>query len=475
MSIDKKINYVEQDGYNNYIKNSDSVTVPRKFKSREDATPTKLAYITADEAKMLKKMKKGTPHKGPSGVPSYDSFDAQGNYTSGTAMSAAETGSTNKRDRAEVRASNIGGPKGLAPGVKSQEELALRAATINAGAGQRVNPGFFDSRNTVSPAELAMAKAYRKDPNNLFANQAYKKTRGGGLGSFISGGGLLGNIVRGIGQRFGLGKRYNEPTYNISNLNNKSTNIIDKINNFQGDFREKYTGYRTQQDYDDARQNRINLQSIDRIQNTLNRKYPDGDYSNTNLDERLADLKQSMGIGDVATVNQINDRPTQTFSFDNSGMTRSDLNNIESLVAASQVPQDLNQIGKGAGYVGYDKNELAAIAAGTKTPQLGDLTSFIDPLATITARERELKNYFDSPIQPQEGIMGIDVEYPGNDLMAFNPGSKRDKTLKMLDNQFQEGLFMNDANKSQYEQLLQEDLDSGEPLSLPQNAYSLIG
>ena len=56
--IDKKLNYVEQDGYNNYIKNSDSVTVPRKFKSKENATPTKLAYITKDEVKMLKKMKK---------------------------------------------------------------------------------------------------------------------------------------------------------------------------------------------------------------------------------------------------------------------------------------------------------------------------------------------------------------------------------------------------------------------------------
>ena len=219
MSIDKKIDYVEQDGYNNYIKNSDSVTVPRKFKSREDATPTKLAYITADEAKMLKKMKKGTPHKGPSGVPSYDSFDAQGNYTSGTAMSAAETGSTNERDRAEVRASNIGGPKSLAPGAKSQEELALRAAAINAGAGQRVNPGFFDSRNTISPAELAMAKAYRQDPTNTFARGAYKNTRGGGLGSFISGGGLLGGIIRNVGRSLGFGKNYNEPTYNMSNFN----------------------------------------------------------------------------------------------------------------------------------------------------------------------------------------------------------------------------------------------------------------
>ena len=227
MSVDKKINYVEQDGYNNYIKNSDSVTVPRKFKSREDATPTKLAYITADEAKMLKKMKKGTPHKGPSGVPSYDSFDAQGNYTSGTAMSAAETGSTNERDRAEVRASNIGGPKGLAPGVKSQEELALRAAAINAGAGQRVNPSFFDSRDTISPAELAMAKAYRKNPNNLFANQAYKNTRGGGIMNFITSGGILGNLIRGLGQRFGLGKKYNKPTYDMSEFNKLGLGGVD--------------------------------------------------------------------------------------------------------------------------------------------------------------------------------------------------------------------------------------------------------
>ena len=62
-------------------------------------------------------------------------------------------------------------------------------------------------------------------------------------------------------------------------------------------------------------------------------------------------------------------------------------------------------------------------------------------------------------------------ELPANDIFAFNSGSKRDRTLKALDNQVQEGLFMNDANKLQYEQLLQEDLDSGQPLSLPKNRY----
>ena len=210
MTIDKRISYdyVEQDGVNNYIKNSKSVTVPKEFKARKNAPATKLAYITADEAKMLKKMKKGTPHKGPKGIPSYDSFDAQGNFTSGAAMSAAETGSGSARDRAEVRASNIGAPSGAGPGVRSQQEQDLRSSFIAAGAGQRVNPGFFDSRNVVSPAELARARAFNP--------AAFSAGRRGGIMDFFTGGGFLGNIIRGLGQKFGLGKTFDQPTYDMS-------------------------------------------------------------------------------------------------------------------------------------------------------------------------------------------------------------------------------------------------------------------
>ena len=53
MSVDKSIDYVEQDGYKNYTKNSDSVTVPRKFKARKNAPSTKLAYITDAEEKQF--------------------------------------------------------------------------------------------------------------------------------------------------------------------------------------------------------------------------------------------------------------------------------------------------------------------------------------------------------------------------------------------------------------------------------------
>ena len=206
MAIDKKIDYVEQDGSLNFVKNSESVTVPKKFKARKEAPATKLAYITDAEAKMLKKMKKGTPHKGPKGIPSYDSFgsiDASGKDTgrAGEDVSSAERG--------DFR--GFEGSRNLPPGVQpkaSDKAQALRSAFIAAGGGQRVNPGFFDSRNVVSPAELAAAKA--------FAPEAYKATRGGGIMDFITSGGFLGNIVRGLGQKFGLGKRYNEPTYDMS-------------------------------------------------------------------------------------------------------------------------------------------------------------------------------------------------------------------------------------------------------------------
>ena len=59
------------------------VSVPKEFKAREDSPNTKLAYITKDEEKLLKKLKPGTPHKGPEGIPNYDSFDISGGYTSG--------------------------------------------------------------------------------------------------------------------------------------------------------------------------------------------------------------------------------------------------------------------------------------------------------------------------------------------------------------------------------------------------------
>ena len=147
---------------------------------------------------MLKKMKKGTPHKGPKGIPSYDDFDAKGNFRSGAAMSAAETGAKTERQRADLRQA----------GVSPEEARDIRLAAIASGAGQRVNPGFFDSRNVIPRADvLAAKKAFPK---------AFRKTRGGGLFGFLGSGGIFGNLIRGLGRGlFGLGKKFNEPTYDM--------------------------------------------------------------------------------------------------------------------------------------------------------------------------------------------------------------------------------------------------------------------
>ena len=221
MAIDKKIDYVEQDGSLNFVKNSESVTVPKKFKARKEAPAVKLAYITDAEAKMLKKQKPGTPHKGPKGIPSYDSYgsiDSSGRDVgmSGVATSAAEAGGGSGADRRELE-SYISRDKmtstQLPPGVRKQLPQDIRDyrnAFIAAGGGQRVNPGFFDSRNRVSPIELARARAFNP--------AAFKAGRRGGIMDLITGG-FLGNLVRGIGQRFGLGKRFNQPTYDMSQFN----------------------------------------------------------------------------------------------------------------------------------------------------------------------------------------------------------------------------------------------------------------
>jgi hypothetical protein len=212
MAIDKRINYEMQGGVKNY-RPSEMVTAPKIAKSSPNTPTAKLAYITPAEEKILVDLNlygslKGKPNRGPSGLPSLEGdFGGPGGFggfQGGGDYSSAETGNT-------AGFSGYSGPE-LPPGVTpkgSKEAKEIRDAFIAAGGGQRVNPGFFDSRNRVSPVELARAKAF--NPAAFIAGR-------GGIGSLITGGGFIGNLIRSLGQRFGLGKRFNEPTYDMSRL-----------------------------------------------------------------------------------------------------------------------------------------------------------------------------------------------------------------------------------------------------------------
>ena len=65
---------------------SELLTVPRFLKTRPQAPTTHLAYITDDEADLLKDYKPGTPHEGAEGIPNYDTWgiDSSGTVTGGS-------------------------------------------------------------------------------------------------------------------------------------------------------------------------------------------------------------------------------------------------------------------------------------------------------------------------------------------------------------------------------------------------------
>ena len=64
---------------------------------------------------------------------------------------------------------------------------------------------------------------------------------------------------------------------------------------------------------------------------------------------------------------------------------------------------------------------------------------------------------------------------PANNLVAFEPGTKLDRTLKNLYSGY-ENLGIKDPNLVPLmEQDLKENKEKGTPLSLPKNAYTLVG
>ena len=108
-----------------------------------------------------------------------------------------------------------------------------------------------------------------------------------------------------------------------------------------------------------------------------------------------------------------------------------------------------------------------------------DLKGFTDSRMGIT--DPDVIEKFANPIGPESvnvpstGIGTIDVNLPGNDLMAFAPNSKLDRALKNLYSGYENLGIQNPQMMELMKQDLLENKEKGTPLSLPKNAYSLIG
>jgi len=238
------------------------------------------------------------------------------------------------------------------------------------------------------------------------------------------------------------------------------------------DFNRKMRGVnpdgttRTQAEYEQARFDRQQQKRLDKLFAAKDRGYntltPFGKFKTTDFTPgQQAKIDELMALGYMPSTARNVD------SGRGSGL-RGDINNLESLVAASQRPQsDFEYLG--SNFNDGQLMDYQDIGIASDSYNYPDRRQLVNS-GTITPLEDDFIGQ-----QPQDGIMGIDVGYPSNDLMAFAPNSKNDRALKNLYSGY-ENLGIKDPQMIDLmQQDLQENKEKGTPLSLPQNAYSLIG
>ena len=377
------------------------MSIDKRIKYLNDRAPKGefLAYINKKEAAMLKKA--GGSGKPVNGIPSFRPQDS-GNKSNQKA-SAANTGMGGSKKSSDK---GTGGSKGNLGGGGGGQDSDYRK--YSPPTKKTYTSKTIDSKPVTGDDFKRSQNEFvnNVNANNLFQSQItntpfvpyqggarntsyYKPNRLSGLmklaaGVALPGAGFLmnygGKLKDGI---MGLNNRIQNSDFG------RSKNLMDYLD------MKKYGGF-------DEREmaKRINMDEAKLIQ---------------------ADIDSGMYDGF--------ERPTQTFSFDNSAMKPSDLNNLESLVAASQAPQKTN----------FNPNDLSTafttnMGQSRMTPEMEKFyteqmmkqnPSLYDELNPVEiAPSYELRN--DGSFKPykynynpeEQGIMGIDVGYPSNDLMA---------------------------------------------------------
>jgi len=262
MAVDKKITYndkpVIQGGVQNYLGKQPEVQAPRKWKSAPDKPETELAYITKAEKDLILKanihggLERG-PNMGPSGIMSLDSFgDADAGVSGGLGggdVSDAETG------RSFAGADTISNNYGR----------DLRAGAIAAGGRERLN----EPQSVLNQVQKLQTQFGPRVGTNRFGNFFSPSNILSGLGSLISG--PLGLATKAFGF------------------------LSDKAQDLRG-YNPDGTP-RTQEEYEQARFDRINQ---DRIDNILNRDAPITEMTQRNL-EKLGYTGDMPEVGSTPT------------------------------------------------------------------------------------------------------------------------------------------------------------------------------
>ncbi len=190
---------------------------------------------------------------------------------------------------------------------------------------------------------------------------------------------------------------------------------------------------RTQAQYEKARYDRQQVNRLDKLFAAKDRGYNQigfGDFTKKTMDftpGQQAKIDQLMAAGYMPSTARNVDSARGS---DLRGiLNQSNLNDISSLVAASQVPQRFLPSGAAGNTSIQDIStmemndaQLAKMAAEGASPQImAEAQNRLDRARAneSAAYKGVAQGFAGEDIQPQEdGIMGIDVGYPSNDLMA---------------------------------------------------------
>jgi hypothetical protein len=181
----KKIKPANQGGGPNYLGKQETVTVPKKWLSSPDHVVAELAYITPREQKILLDANiygslKGKPNKGPGGI-----MSLQGDLGGYDASPGGPNDGGSKGDRNKTRASDI------------------MTGRVNVSSPTGITEGYTGPSPTGRTGPDGLGDFYGQPPG-FFGGLAT------GIKDYITGGGMLGMVGRGLSSLFGSPKSFED-------------------------------------------------------------------------------------------------------------------------------------------------------------------------------------------------------------------------------------------------------------------------
>ena len=374
-----------------------------------------LAYINPKEAAMLKKA--GGSGELVNGIPSYRS-------AKGMASKAASRSYTSpSRNTSPTRT----GPAELGTSTRTVNRITSPAPTT------RIGGKLYDvTPETRGDRDRAQLKQQILNQTKLGGNRIDKF--GNTKKSFFPQGGGLSSLLMGA-----LGMFLGIPGLGL--ITGGLTNLKGKLGDAFGNFNRKMRGVnpdgttRTQAQYEQARYDRQQQKRLDKLFTAKDRGFNQigfGDFTKKTMDftpGQQAKIDELMSLGYMpSTARNVDSGRGSglrgTLNLNN--LEQGDLNNIESLVAASQMPQGIPFNNPVGGLDQYAREmEALEAARGGQEVSVNELGGTLQDFYTNRNLGTDANTRFeviDDNINfndgSSQGIMGIDVGYPSNDLMA---------------------------------------------------------